>query len=181
MATSPDGAKILIADDHEILNNLLKDHFEENGFEVVQAFDGIECKSVFLQHKPDVAFIDVQMPKIGGIEVLRFIKEKAPRTIVVMMTGAGSEEIAVKAMKMGADDYLNKPFSMTEVVELATKLLESRHAGEENVKLRNKIRRSEKYLAHLTTIINEALITTDSAGRIQFVNRAASNLWGYSS
>lgn len=181
MATPLDGAKILIADDHEILNNLLKDHFEENGFEVVQAFDGIECKSVFLQHKPDVAFIDVQMPKIGGIDVLRFIKEKAPRTIVVMMTGAGSEEIAVKAMKMGADDYLNKPFSMTEVVELTTKLLESRHAGEENVKLRNKIRRSEKYLAHLTTIINEALITTDSAGRIQFVNRAASNLWGYSS
>lgn len=180
MATPRDGAKILIADDAEILNNMLKDTFEENGFEVVQAFDGIECKSVFLQHHPDVAFVDVQMPKIGGIEVLRFIKEKAPRTIVVMMTGVGSEEIAVKAMKLGADDYLNKPFLMADVVALATQLIESRHAGEENVKLRNKIRRSERHLAHLTTIINEALITTDSAGRIQFVNRAASTLWGYS-
>jgi PAS domain S-box-containing protein len=180
MATPLEGAKILIADDAEILNNMLKDTFEENGFDVVQAFDGIECKSVFLQHNPDVAFIDVQMPRINGIDVLRFIKEKAPRTIVVMMTGVGSEEIAVKAMKLGADDYLSKPFSMADVVALATKLLENRRAGEENVKLKNKIRRSEKYLAHLTTIINEALITTDSSGRIQFVNLAASNLWGYS-
>jgi PAS domain S-box-containing protein len=180
MATPLDGAKILIADDAEILNNMLRDTFEENGFDVVQAFDGIECKSIFLQHNPDVAFIDVQMPRIDGIEVLRFIKEKAPRTIVVMMTGVGNEEIAVKAMKLGADDYLSKPFSMADVVALTTKLLESRHDSEENVKLKNKIRRSEKYLAHLTTIINEALITTDSAGLIQFVNLAASNLWGYS-
>ncbi|MGB6064331.1 MAG: response regulator [Desulfomonilaceae bacterium] len=180
MATLIDGAKILIADDAEILNNMLKDVFEENGFEVVQAFNGIECKSIFLQHKPDVAFVDVQMPKIDGIEVLRYIKERSPRTIVVMMTGGGSEETAVIAMKLGADEYLRKPFSTMEVVALATRLLESRHAGEETSKLHNKMRRNERHLAHLTTIINEALITTDPAGRIQFVNRAVSNLWGYS-
>jgi PAS domain S-box-containing protein len=180
MATPIDGAKILIADDAEILNNMLTNMFEEHGFEVVQAFDGIECKSTFLQHAPDVAFVDVQMPKLDGIEVLRFIKEKSPRTIVVMMTGVGNQETAVKAMKLGADEYLTKPFSMTDVVALTVKLLENRHAGEENVKLRKKIRRTERYIAHLTTIINEALISTDSAGRIQFVNRAAVNLWGYS-
>ncbi len=180
MAILTEGAKILIADDSEILNNMLKDVFEENGFEVVQAFNGIECKSVFLQHQPDVAFVDVQMPKIDGIEVLRYIKERSPRTIVVMMTGSGNEETAVKAMKLGADEYLSKPFPTVEVVALATRLLEDRHAGELNVKQNNKTRRSERHLAHLTTIINEALITTDPAGRIQFVNNAVSNLWGYS-
>jgi PAS domain S-box-containing protein len=180
MADAVSSGRILIADDSDILNNMMKDVFEENGFEVVQAFDGIECKSVFMQTKPDLAIIDVQMPKLDGIEVLRYIKEKDPRTIVVVITGVGTEETAVRAMKLGAADYITKPFSMPEVVSLAEKLLESRRAVEENVKLRNKIRSSEKYLAHLTTIINEALITTDSSGKIQFLNRAASKMWGYS-
>lgn len=180
MANTFSSGRILIADDSDILNNMMKDVFEESGFEVVQAFDGVECKSVFMQSKPDLAIIDVQMPKLDGIEVLRYIKEKAPRTIVVVMTGVGTEETAVKAMKLGAADYLTKPFGMRKVVSLIEKLLESRKAGDENIRLKNKIRSSEKHLAHLTTIINEALITTDSGGKIEFLNRAASKMWGYS-
>ena len=173
-------AKVLIADDSEILNNMLKDVFEEHGYEVFQALDGFETKSVFLQNQPDVALIDLQMPRLGGLEVLRYIKERAPRTIVIVMTGVGSQETAVKAMKLGADDYLTKPFGMKEVVALSEKFLAGRKALEENIKLKNKVRRSEKYLAQLANIINEALITTDSRGRIQFVNRAVSQMWGYS-
>lgn len=173
-------SKVLIADDSEILNNMLKDVFEDSGYEVFQAFDGLETKSAFLKNKPDIALIDVQMPRLDGLEVLRFVKEKAPETIVIVMTGMGSQETAVKAMKLGAADYLIKPFGMNDVVALAEKLLAGRKAFEENVRLKNKIRRNEKYLAQLTNIINEALITTDPLGRIQFVNRAASDLWGYS-
>lgn len=173
-------ARVLIADDSEILNNMLKDVFEEHGYEVFQSFDGFETKSAFLRNHPDVALIDIQMPRLDGIEVLRYVKEKSPRTVVVVMTGVGSQETAVKAMKLGADDYLTKPFGMMEVVALVEKLLAGRKALEENVRLKNKIRRSERYLAQLTTIINEALITTDARGRIQFTNGAVSELWGYS-
>lgn len=173
-------AKILIADDSVILNNMLRDLFEDEGFEVVQAFDGAECKSAFLRQQPDLALVDIQMPKIDGIEALRFIKEKSPRTLVIVMTGAGTEQTAVKAMKLGADDYLNKPFGMPDVVGLSKKLLERRRAGEENIRLKKKVRRGEQYLAHLTTIINEAIVSTDARGRIQFINRAATNMWGYS-
>jgi PAS domain S-box-containing protein len=180
VSSQPETTKILIAEDSEILNNMLKDFFEESGFEVVQAFDGVECKSVFLREHPDVVYVDVQMPKVDGIEALRFIKERAPRTIVVVMTAWGTEQIAVQAMKYGADDYLNKPFSMRDILTLTSKLLEKRRVSEENVRLRNAVRRGEKYLAHLTTIINEALITTDPRGKIEFINRAASNMWGYS-
>jgi two-component system, cell cycle sensor histidine kinase and response regulator CckA len=180
MTAQKQSSKILIADDSDILNNMLRDVFEDHGFEVVQAFDGAECKSAFLQHRPDLAFIDIQMPKADGIEVLRFIKQRAPRTIVVVMTGVGNEEVAVRAMKFGAEDYLTKPFGTPEVVGLAHKLLENRRSGEETTKLKKKIQQSEKYLAHLTTIINEAIITTDNVGKIQFINRAASKMWGYS-
>ncbi len=180
MPSQKESPKILIADDAEILNNMLKDVFEEYGFEVIQAFDAAECKSAFLQYHPDLAFIDVQMPKSGGMDALNFIKQRSARTIVVMMTGVGNEKIAVQAMKLGASDYITKPFGTHDVVKLAQKLLDNRKAGEETSRLINKVRSSEKYLAHLTTIINEALITTDSHGRIQFVNRAALNMWGYS-
>lgn len=173
-------ARILIADDSEILNNLLRDVFEEDGFTVLQAFNGDECKKIVVDEQPDVAFIDVSMPGPDGIEVLGFIKSRYPDMLVVIMTGAGSERTAVQAMKLGAEEYLNKPFDTAEVVRLAEKLLETREAKHENIRLHEEIRRGERYLAHLTKIINEALITTDPAGKIEFVNRAACDLWGYS-
>lgn len=180
MDTGIEGAKILISDDSEILNNMLRDLFEEDGFEVIQAFNGYECKAAFLKENPDLALVDIQMPQLDGIEVLRFIKSKSKDTVVVMMTGAGSEETAVRAMKLGADEYITKPFRTDYVVELARKLLKGRAAMHENIRLRKRIRESERHLAHLTKIINEALITTDAKGRIQFANRAASKMWGYS-
>lgn len=170
---------VLIADDSVILNNMLKDVFEDEGFEVVQAFDGAECKSTFLQHSPDLVLLDLLMPRANGIEALRFIKAKSPKTIVIVMTGQGNERIAVKAMKLGADDYLRKPFGMPGVVSLARRLIDRRRAGEENLKIKKKARQGERYLAHLATIISEAIISTDGNGRIQFINRAATRMWGY--
>jgi PAS domain S-box-containing protein len=180
MASGLDNPKLLIAEDSKILNNMLRDVFEEHGFEVFQAFDGSEGKNLLLKENPDVALIDVHMPRIDGFETLRFAKEKLPRSVVIVMSSADNPQIGVKAMKLGADDYLTKPFVVGDVVDLALKLLENRRFGDENVRLKKEIRRSEKYLAHLTTIINEALITTDSGGSIQSINRAASRLWGYS-
>lgn len=180
MRTVQASPKILIAEDSTILNHMLRDVFEENGFEVFQVFNGSDCKTIFVKEKPDLVLIDVHMPRTDGIEALEFIKERSPRTLAILMSGAGNAEVAVKAMKSGADDFLNKPFSSEEVVRLAQKLLENRRFGEENVKLKKKIRESEKYVAHLTNIINEAIITTDPAGKIKFANRAASIIWGYS-
>lgn len=179
MTSGIENASVLIGDDSAILNNMLKEVFEEHGFEVTQAFDGAECKSAFLKTRPDAVLIEVNLPRSGGMDVLRFVKEKVPRTIAIVMTGTGNEKTAVSAMKLGADDYLAKPFPTDEMVELVTRLLERRRTNEENKKLRKEVQQGEKYLAHLTTIINEAIITTDPQGRIEFTNRAASRLWGY--
>lgn len=179
MASDIDNPKILIAEDSQILNNMLRDVFEQHGFEVFQAFDGSEGKNLFVKENPDIALVDVHMPKVDGFEALRFAKERLPRSIVIVMSGAGNPQIGVQAMKLGADDFISKPFVAEDVVALAQKLLENRRFADENVRLKKEIRRSEKNLAHLTTIINEALITTDSNGKIKSINRAASNLWGY--
>jgi PAS domain S-box-containing protein len=179
MTSDIENASVLIGDGSGILNNTLKEVFEEHGFDVSQAFDGVECKSAFLKHLPDAVLIDVEMPKINGMDVLRFVKEKSPRTIAVVMTGAGSEQTAVTAMKLGADDYLAKPFGTDEMVALVSRLLERRRSVEETVRSKKEVQQSERYLAHLTTIINEAIITTDPKGRIAFTNSAVSRLWGY--
>lgn len=180
MTTDIQEPRVLIGDDSPILNNLLKDLFEDHGFEVHQALDGPGCKNVARNHRLDIAFIDVNMPGLDGLEVLRYMKKRSPETIVVIMTGGASEETAVQAMKLGADEYLNKPFDTKEIVGLAIKLIDIRKARHDVSKLRRQIREGERYLAHLTKIINEALITTDETGRINFVNRAATNMWGYS-
>ncbi len=174
-----DEPKILIGDDSEILNNMLRDVFEEHGFAVFQAFDGYECKTAYLKEEPDVTLVDIRMPEKDGLDVLRFIKKKSSDAIVVMMTGAGSEATALQAMKLGADEYLNKPFETGDVLKVVNQLLEDREADKENVRLRKKIRQGERYLAHLTKIINEAIITTDGDGKILFANHAVVNMWGY--
>ena len=103
--------RILIAEDSTILNHMLRDVFEENGFEVFQAFNGSDCKTIFVKEKPDILLIDVHMPRTDGIDALKFVKERSPRTIAILMSGAGNPKIAVSAMKSGADDFLNKPLS----------------------------------------------------------------------
>lgn len=171
--------KTLLAEDSVILNNLLKDVFEDRGFQVFQAYDGLQTIDIFSSEKPDVAIVDIQMPKLDGVEVLRAIKEKKQDTIVIMMTGAGTEETALQCMRLGADEYLRKPFNPTEVVTISLKLLEGRATERENKRLRETVRNMERYLAHVTTIISEALITSDLKGTIQFVNKSAIDLWGY--
>ena len=103
-----------------------------------------EGKDVFLKESPEVALIDVHMPKIDGFDALRFAKEKLPRTIVVVMSSAANPQIGVKAMKMGADDFLTKPFVPEAAVELVESLLENRRFVEENTRLKNQIHRGEK-------------------------------------
>jgi two-component system, cell cycle sensor histidine kinase and response regulator CckA len=172
--------KILIADGSVILNNLLRDVFEENAFEVSQAFDGAECKALFLKDQPDVVLVDGRMPRTDCIDVLKYVRQRAPRTVMIITTSEGNEQLALKALKAGADDYLQKPFGNEEVVDVVSRLLERRRVEEENAKLNSQILKRERYLAELTTVINEALITTDVKGRIQFMNRAGSEMWGYS-
>ncbi len=180
MAVSDHTHKILIADDSTILNNMLRDVFEEHGYEVLQAFGGSDCKTLFLKEKPDVVLVDGRMPTSDCIEVLKYIKQRSPRTVTVIMTAPGNEFLALRALKLGADDYLQKPFGTDEVLALVAKLLEKRKSAEEAAKLNSRIVRQDRYLAELTTVINEALITTDPKGRVQFINRAGSQMWGYS-
>ena len=167
---------VIIADDNRYVNDAVRDVFIEHNFTVVQAFDGIQTIDSFTKTKPDIVFLDYRMPAKDGLDVLREIKSRDPEVPVVVITGEGSEDVAVQAMKAGADDYITKPFSVSTVIGLADKLIKEHDLRQENIRLKEEVDAYKDYLAAITETIGEAVITTDSTGKIRFMNTTAKEL-----
>ena len=102
--------KILVVDDELDVGELLKDYLEMAGYHALLARDAEAAFRLLEAERPDLVMLDIVMPKVDGLEVLRRIKQTYPETIVVMMSGLQNEEIAREAIRQGAYDYLTKPF-----------------------------------------------------------------------
>jgi len=118
--------KILIADDDHDLLALIGFTLAQSGFVVVKANDGPSAMRVFAQELPDLVLLDINMPGASGFDVCARIREQS-RVPVMMLTVRGEEEDLVKALDLGADDYLNKPFSPRTLIARVKALL--RRAG----------------------------------------------------
>ena len=109
---------VLIVDDDAPLRSMLERLIQQQGFDVRSFPDGAPALASLPSIHPDVALVDLQMPEVGGLEVLRAIRQAAPDCRVVLMTGEPSVETAIQAVKLGALDYLSKPFDFERVREL---------------------------------------------------------------
>jgi len=116
--------KILIIDDEPLLRGSLEIALKESHYEVLTASSGEEGLEQFQRAQPDLVLLDHWLPGINGDEVLRRIKETSPETPVIIMTAQGSIEMAVNSMKMGAFDFLVKPFELEQLEDLIKKGLE---------------------------------------------------------
>jgi DNA-binding NtrC family response regulator len=116
--------KILIIDDEPILRDSLEMALKASGYEVMTTRTGEEGLEQFQKEHPDLILLDHWLPGINGDEVLRRIKEKDPETPIIIMTAQGSIEMAVNSMKMGAFDFLVKPFELDQVEDLIKKGLD---------------------------------------------------------
>ncbi|WP_176461599.1 sigma-54-dependent transcriptional regulator [Anaeromicrobium sediminis] len=108
--------RILVADDEVNILKVIRAELLNEGYEVDLAYDGDEACEKIRKNKYDVAILDIRMPKKDGIETLKEIKSIRKETIVIMMTAFGTIENAVEAIKIGAYDYLTKPFDSTELI-----------------------------------------------------------------
>ncbi len=107
--------KILIVDDEYLIRWSLSENLQEEGYRCLLAETGEEALEAFSAEAPDLMLLDIKLPGIDGIEVLRRIKEADRETPVIMITATSQVEVAVTAMKLGAYDYVSKPFDLTEI------------------------------------------------------------------
>ena len=107
--------QILIIEDDKSISEIQKDYLEMSGYKVICAYDGEEGLKILQQQKVDLAVLDLMLPKTDGMEILRQIGENNDFPIVVL-SAKGEEMSKIKALNLGADDYITKPFSMGEFV-----------------------------------------------------------------
>lgn len=120
--------KILVVDDASFMRTVLKDIIKSNGLahEVVEAGDGVEGVKAYQTQKPDLVTMDVNMPRADGIQALRAIMKIDPAAKVVMVTSVEQKQIVQDAMKIGARDYIVKPFDRNNVGLVLNKVLRQR-------------------------------------------------------
>ena len=107
--------KILITDDSKLLRKKLRTELEKLDCEVLEAVNGKESVEIVLQQMPDCVFLDIVMPEVGGIEALQVIKELSPEIPVVMLSSAGSPQKLMTTLKMGAMEFIQKPYKSEQI------------------------------------------------------------------
>jgi two-component system response regulator PilR (NtrC family) len=131
--------KILIVDDERSMRDVLGIMLKRAGYMVTEAADGEEAIAQINKEIFDLVITDLKMPKVGGLEVLKAVKEVSPETVVLLITAFASTESAVEAMKRGAYDYLTKPFQIDEVQLIIRNALERRRLSTENILLKREM------------------------------------------
>ena len=107
---------VLYVDDEEALSELVKSALESFDFTVEVADDGDTALDILAERSFDVILLDICMPRMGGIEVLRHLRQKGVKSRIIMLTGVDDLTIAIETVKNGIDDYLRKPFDIKRLV-----------------------------------------------------------------
>ena len=131
--------KILVVDDELSIRESLSGWLQQDGYQVETAADGPTALARTQENHYDIMLIDVKMPEMDGLTLLKKIKESDPDTTMVMMTAHGDIQDAVEAMKLGAYDYLLKPFELEELSFTIEKLVQMQTLAMENLILKDRV------------------------------------------
>ena len=165
-------ANLLICDDEVNIREGLKKSFSLQGYKVFLAADGKEALKLFLSEKIDLAILDIRMPRIDGLAVLKKMNNTNSAIPVIFMTGHGTVETAVEAMRLGAYDFMIKPLNLDRLDLIVERALEKHQLLDENRKLREKLSdfSLEKHIIGKSRAINKVI------DRIRQVGQSKSNV-----
>jgi two-component system KDP operon response regulator KdpE len=107
---------VLVIDDEPPIRRLLRTSLSANGFEVLEAANGRDGLAAIEAHKPDVVVLDLGLPDIDGLDIIRTLRGRGNKTPIVVLSSRGEEAIKVEALDAGADDYVTKPFGVAELI-----------------------------------------------------------------
>jgi putative nucleotidyltransferase with HDIG domain len=156
--------RVLVVDDEKFIRDILADFLGMEGYMVRTAEDGSAAMQELSRASYDLVISDLKMPKMGGLDLLRHVSHVHPDTITVIMTGFGTVETAIDAMKRGAYDYILKPFKVEEIIHIVQRGLEKRRLSAENLRLREALslyKVSEAIAASLS--LDEVILTVSDS------------------
>jgi PAS domain S-box-containing protein len=171
---------ILIVDDEADIALILKLQLEDAGFVTTRARDGVEALELLARERFTLMLLDIKMPRMDGLEVLREVGTSYPDLVVIMMTAHGSEEIAVSAMKKGAVDYIAKPFSTDDMLKRVERAIQYHRTQQENRRLQAQLAAEQQKTEAILQGMADLLVAVDRDGCLISVNRKAEQLLGRS-
>ena len=115
--------KILVVDDEDALRTVLSAELEGEGYQVATAADGQEAINILGASAFDLILLDIKMPNVDGFEVLKFVKEKHSKTKVIMLTGFADLKNAIESKKLGAEDFVSKPYDLVDLLTTVERVL----------------------------------------------------------
>ncbi len=160
------GEKILLADDEEGIRKVLGISLADSGYEVLTAENGEQAFRIFKEARPAIVLTDIKMPGIDGVELLQMIKQEDPDTEVIMITGHGDMDLAIKSLKYEATDFVTKPIN-DDVLEIALK------RAHERIDMRNQLR---EYTENLEQLVQKQSARLVEVERLAAVGQAVEGL-----
>jgi len=142
---------ILVVDDEHVIQNLLKQILVKEGYRVLTASNGQMAVQKVRDVHPDLVLLDMRMPGIDGAETMKQIKAIDPKIEIVMITGYGTKKLALQVMKLGAYDYLAKPFDIQRVRDIIKKCFELHDLSHEVTRLREDLAKKQSGLSRRKT------------------------------
>ncbi len=169
--------RVLVVDDEKVIREILADFLSLEGFWVRTAEDGVAALSEMQRQPYDLVISDLKMPKMGGLELLEQINRVTPNVLTVIMTGFGTVETAIDAMKRGAYDYVLKPFKIEEVIHIIQRGLEKQRLSAENLRLREALSLYKVSEAIAASLSLEDVVVTITDAAIQDLNADVASVY----
>ena len=142
-----DKLRLLISDDSRLLRKKLREELEKLDCEVIEAANGKEAITKDLENEPDGVILDIVMPEVGGIEALQAIRELSPDVPIVMLSSAGTPQKLMQTLKMGAIDFIQKPYTREQIVKAVEAI--------RRFKVKNQLKKQQQLEAEKADTTNE--------------------------
>ena len=169
-----DPAKILVVDDEKVVCTGCEKILGEAGYQVKSTLSAKEALNILKEEPFDIVITDLKMPELSGMELLKIIKREYPQITVIVITGYSSVETAVEAMKLGAFDYLPKPFTSDQVVLVIEKVMERRRLLAETIRGKREISKVQQIFESLPV----GIIVVNKERQIEDINRSFTKMIG---
>lgn len=173
------GENILIVDDDSRMCGTIEALLKNEGYAIKTADNGRKAIEYLSQGNIDLALLDIVMPEVSGLTVMDYINNNTPETLVIVVTGYRSEELAIQSLRKGAYDYLKKPFEPEKLIATVGNAIHRKRLKRENGIINERLSLVQTQYKYLVDSSPDIIYTLDQAGKFTFLNETTKNLLGF--